>query len=308
MGAIPRVEGFVAAARGGVGVTNQARLYTRKECQYGSLTGVHITGLKEMRKSPKHYKHRLSNPRKTTSALEFGNAAHVAVLEPERFLKDFALWHGKHPDGKTRPRNGGAWDEFKTLNSARTIIRDEDYDEAIAFRDAVREDAVAMRYLAMGKPEVAMTWQDSVTGVWCVGRVDWITTVDKHPAIVDLKSARDVSDQWFSRDAAKLDYHMQCAYYADGYQAIVGKMPRVVVIAVESAPPYDVVTYIVPEEVLEVGRENYRELLTKFKACTESGEWPGQGGDEEHVLSLPLWAIPKDEDDDMSDLDWSKSA
>ena len=284
------------------------RFYTRKECKYGDLPGVHITGLKEMRKSPKHYKYRLSHPRKVTNALAFGNAAHVAVLEPERFLRDFAIWNSEHPDGKKRPRNGKAWDEFELLNKGRTILLDSEYDEAIAFKDAVRQDALAMRYLAVGRPEIAMTWTDAETGVACVGRLDWETKVDRHPAVVDLKSARDVSELWFSRDVAKLDYHLQLAFYADGYQAITGKTPRMVVVAVESVEPYDAVTYIVPEEVLEIGRDAYRELLIKFKQCTESDEWPGQGGNEEKILQLPRWAVPEEESDDMSDLDWSKSA
>lgn len=284
------------------------RLYTRKECQYAALSGVHITGLKEMRKSPKHYRHRLSHPRKVTNALGFGSAAHVAVLEPERFIRDYAIWESKHKDGGARPRNGAAWNDHKLLNAGRTTILDTEFDEVIALKDAVRQDAVAMRYLAMGRPEIAMTWLDEETGVECVGRIDWETTVDRHPAVIDLKSTRDAGETWFSRDVAKLDYHLQLAFYADGYKAITGKMPRMVVIAVESVEPYDAVTYIVPEEVIEIGRDAYRELLVKFKACTESDEWPGQGGNEEKYLQLPRWAVPEEESDDMSDLDWSKSA
>lgn len=283
------------------------RLYTRKECVYAQLPGVHITGLKEMRRSPKHFKHRLLHPRKATNALAFGNAAHVAVLEPERFLRDFAIWETKHPEGNGRPRNGKAWDEFQVLNKTRTILLDTEYDEAIAFKDAVRQDPVAMKYLAVGRPELAMTWADSETGIACVGRIDWETKVDKHPAVVDLKSARDVSETWFSRDAARLDYHLQLAFYSDGYEAITGKAPRMVVVAVESTEPYDSVTYIVPEEVLEVGRDAYRELLVRYKQCTDADEWPGQGGNEERVLALPPWCVPEEESDDMADLDWSKA-
>lgn len=284
------------------------RLYTRKDCVYSELPGVHITQLKEMRKSPKHYQHRLKKPRKITNALAFGSAAHVAVLEPERFIRDYAIWESKYPEGGARPRNGKAWEEFKTLNKARSIILDTEFDEACEFKDAVRKDPVAMKYLAMGRAEIAMTWQDEETGIACVGRIDWETTVDKHPAVPDLKSCREAGELWFTRDAAKLGYHLQLAFYADGYKAITGKMPRMVVIAVEPVEPYDAVTYIVPEEVLEIGRDAYRELLVKLKACTEADEWPGQGGNEEKILSLPKWCLPEEEDDDMSDLDWSKSA
>lgn len=284
------------------------RFYTRKECVYSDLKGVHITGLKEMRKSPKHYKHRLGRERKITNALAFGTAAHVAVLEPERFVRDYAIWASRYDHGGARPRNGKAWEEFQKLNAGRTIILDTEFDQACEFKDAIRLDPVAMKYLAMGRPEVAMTWKDEETGVDCVGRLDWDTTVDRYPAVVDLKSAREAGPLWFSRDAAKLDYHLQLAFYADGYAAITGKTPRMVVIAAESTPPYDAVTYIVPEEVLEVGRDAYRELLVQLKTCTESGEWPGQGGTEEKILSLPPWCVPDEEADDLSDLEWEKSA
>lgn len=284
------------------------RFYTRKECVYADLKGVHITQLKEMRKSPKHYRHRLKHPRKITNALAFGTAAHTAVLEPERFVTDFAIWKSKHEHGGARPRNGNEWKAYQAVNANRSIILDTEFDEACSFKDAVRQDALAMKYLAMGRPEIAMAWKDEETGVDCVGRLDWETKVDRHPAVVDLKSARESGELWFTRDAAKLDYHLQLAFYADGYKAITGKMPRIVVIAVESAEPYDAVTYIAPEEVLEIGRDAYRELLVKLKACAEADEWPGQGGTEEKILSLPPWCVPDEEADDLSDLEWEKSA
>lgn len=273
-----------------------ARLYSRKECRYAELPGVHITTLKEMRRSPLHYRHRTQNVRAPSDAMDLGTAAHVACLEPERFLLEFALWNSETDEGKTRQRRGKAWDAFRADNAGKTIIRDEEYGQAIALRDAVRGDEVAMRYLAMGRPEVSMTWTDAHSGSACVGRIDWETKVDGHPAIVDLKTTRNAGPTWFQRDVAKLDYHLQLAYYADGYEAATGKTPRVVIVAVESAPPHDVVTYIVPADVLEIGRDQYRQLLELHRDCSQSGEWPGQGLGRELTLRLPAWAVPDDED------------
>lgn len=281
-------------------MSEAARLYSRRECRYHELPGVHITQLKDIRRSPLHYRHHLQHGRESSPSLELGTAGHVAVLEPERFLLDFALWKSEHDDGTKRVRRGKLWDEFQAQNAGKTIIRDEEYDIAIALRDAVRADSVAMRYLAMGRPEVAMTWTDSHTGVACVGRIDWETKVDGHPAIVDLKTTRNAGPTWFSRDVAKLDYHLQLAFYADGYEAATGKAPRVVVVAVESAPPHDVVTYIVPADVLDIGRDQYRQLLEGFRDCTAANDWPGQGRGVEQVLALPAWAVP--DDDDTADL------
>lgn len=277
-----------------------ARLYSRKECTYADLAGVHITTLKEMRRSPLHYQHRLRGGRTPSGSMDLGTAAHVACLEPERFLLDFALWKSETDDGQKRVRRGKVWDEFRENNPGKTIIRDEEFDEAIAMRDAVRADPLAMKYLAMGRPEISMTWTDAHSGVACVGRIDWETKVEGHPAIVDLKTTRNAGPTWFQRDVAKLDYHLQLAYYADGYEAATGKMPRVVIVAVESAAPYDVVTYIVPADVIEIARDQYRQLLETFRDCTAAKEWPGQGRGVEQVLALPAWAVP--DDDDTADL------
>jgi hypothetical protein len=284
------------------------RIYKRGECEYGKLHGVNFSTLKELRRSPKHYRHRLVSPREATSAMALGTAAHIAVLEPERFLKEFVLWDQKTDKGRTRPRNGKDWDDFEESARAtgKQVLRVDEYDTAITLRDAVRDDDVAMKYLAMGKAEIALQWVHEPTGTPCKGRVDWATKVDGGPCIVDLKSARDVSPHWFSRAVAKLDYHVQLAFYADGYEAATGIPPRVVVVAVESGPPHDVVVYIVPSDVLQIGREVYGGLLDELKRCSGANDWPGHGQGVERTLNLPAWAVPDDEDglDDLGLTGW----
>src|SRR5574342_605280 len=196
------------------------RLYFRGQCQYDTLPGVSITRLKELRRSPLHYQYRLTNPKEPTKSMELGTATHIAVLEPERFLREFALWTTTREDGSTRIRRGKEWDAFQEQHAGKTIIREDEYDQAIAIRDAVRADPVAMKYLAMGKPEVAMTWTETETGTKSRGRVDWVTTIQKRPFIVDLKGTRNANHIWFSKDVARLDYHLQAAYYADGYETV----------------------------------------------------------------------------------------
>jgi hypothetical protein len=272
------------------------KLYLRGECEYDKLPGVSITRLKELRRSPLHYQYRLQNPKEPTKSMELGTSTHIAALEPERFLREYALWSSERADGSTRIRRGKEWDEFQEMHAGKTIIRDEEYDKAIAIRDAVRADAVAMKYLAMGRPEVAMTWTDPETKTECRGRTDWITTIAKRPYIVDLKGTRNANHIWFSRDVARLDYHLQAAYYADGYETISGTAPGVIVVAVEFEPPHDVVTYVIPDDVLQVGRDQYRQLLAELGMCATTGEWFGSGRGIEQTLQLPAWAVPNEDD------------
>lgn len=266
--------------------------------EYQALHGRSITQLKELKRSPRHYKYRLANPKETV-ALKLGTAAHTAVLEPERFSRDYAIWAERTESGNLRPRNGKFWDTFEQQHRGKTIITIHEYEDVLAIQSAVRGDAVAMRYLESGDPEVSMQWL--LDGRLCKGRLDWLSTIDGEPALVGLKTARDCRHFVFGNAAAKLGYHLQWAYYFDGYTTIKGDgvVPRVVEIVVESDAPYSVAVYQIPFDIIEQGREEYQDLLSQLAECEAKNDWPGPVT-EEQILTLPSWVYQTQ--DDLSDL------
>lgn len=266
--------------------------------EYSTWRGRSITRLKELKRSPKHYRHRLANPKETPS-MKLGTAAHTAVLEPERFSRDYAIWAERTESGNLRPRNGKFWEAFEERNSGKSIITIHEYEDTLAIQAAVRNDPVAMRYLESGDPEVSMQWM--LDGQLCKGRLDWLTTIDGEPSLVGLKTARDCRHFIFGSAAAKLGYHLQWAYYFDGYTTIKGDgvVPRVVEIVVESDAPYAVAVYQIPFDIIEQGREEYEDLLVQLAECETKGEWPGPVT-EEQILTLPSWVYQTQ--DDLSEL------
>ena len=268
---------------------------------YAAIDALSISRLKELKRSPQHYQHLLSHP-KTSVPLTLGTAAHVATLEPERFAKQFAIWTRRTDAGRMAPRNGKWWDAFQAENSGRTILTEDESELAKRISDAVRGNSLAMRYLETGEPEITMQWRlpDYFGSRECKGRVDWLTRIDDTSVLVGLKTARDCRPFLFGSQAAKLGYHLQHAWYRDGWATIKGgETPRLVEIVVESDPPHAVAVYRIPEEVLERGREEYYELIKTLFECERTDEWPGPVPREE-VLTLPAWAYPTF--DDLSDL------
>lgn len=266
---------------------------------YRSLPGTGITSLKEMARSAKHYRYRLENPRKS-KPMTLGNSAHTAVTEPHRFIAEYALWDERTDKGRVRPRNGKDWETFEAAHADKRIIRADEHDLAMAMRDAVRGNEDAIRYLRKGDPEVSMCWRDAETERLCKGRLDWLTSVDGCDVLVGLKTARDCRNVQFGNAAAKLGYHLQWAYYRDGYEVITGKAARVVEIVVESGPPHDVVVYVIPADIIEQGRDEYRKLLVDLNECESTRTWPGAAKGEQ-VLSYPAWAFQSE--NDLTDLD-----
>lgn len=269
--------------------------------EYEALEGERASTLKAMSISAKHYKHRRDHKSAETRALKLGKTAHCAVLEPLRFLRDHVLWDQRNKAGtKTAPRSGAAWVAFQKKHASQVILLPNEFAEAVAIRDAVRGDPTAMKYLAAGNSEVSMQWP--MLGRQCKGRADWITKVHNRPTLVGLKSARDVRELLFGTQAAKLHYHIQWSWYFDGYSVITGEAPRMIEICVENSPPYDVVVYEIPNEIIVEGRANYMEMLKGVIECEASGMWPGIAQAMEQTLSFPSWAYAQPFDDDLSDL------
>ena len=269
-------------------------LYLNGQVDYQLLKAINQSSLKPLiHRSPKHYLHRLQSPAASTKSQLRGTAGHCAVLEPERFEREYVVFDGARRAGKV-------WDAFEAEHAGKEILKADEYEAVLAFQRAVLNDPVAGPYFAgAGVNEATLYWRDALSGLECKARADRIKP--DAPTIVDLKGTKDASPKWFGRDAANYLYHMQAAFYSDGYQAITGIAPRYVLVAVELAPPHDVVVYQVDEETLAIGREEYRQALQKLVACRMVERWPGCAGNEELVLQLPRWAMPNE--DDLADLD-----
>lgn len=276
---------------------------------YHALPGVSITRLKELQVSALHYRYRAQHP-KESAPLRLGTAAHCAVLEPERFDREYAAWSRRAENGNLCPRKGQYWDAFVAENPGKTVITEDDMDKALILAGAVRRDPLAMRYLETGDAEVSMQWELDVESmalgrterILCRGRADWLTRINGEHYLVGLKTAtsRNFPALVFSWAAYRLGYHMQWAYYLDGYQALTGVRPKVKEIVVESTQPHDVVVYDIAEDVIDKGREDYEALLRHLVDCQARNEWLGVARGTEQTFTLPSKVY--ETLDDISDL------
>lgn len=262
---------------------------------YLAIDAVNWSTLREMRKSPLHYHHRVLNERPDTATLRAGRAAHTAVFEPDRFLHEYVMFKGK-------VRRGEKWELFKEQHATESIIKPIEYSRALAIRDAVRAHPLARPYLAAGHAERPIQWRDDGTGLQCKARLDFLS--DGKPAIVDLKTTASVSYGRFASTAYKMGYHCQMGLYQWGVRVALDINLPVVIIAVESEPPHDVAVFEYGEPELEAGLNEARSLLIKLSYHREKNEWPGQY-DQEQVLEFPAWATP--DANDISELELEAS-
>lgn len=245
---------------------------------YQKLAAVNWSTLRWMRVSPKHFKHAATNPSVDAARYRVGRAMHALVLEPALFPDSYVCWGGR--------RQGKLWKEFEAANSGKTILSIGEWTKAQGAAAAVLTNPIAADYLSgQGLVEFVLTWDDEATGLACKCRIDY---ADVH--LVELKSTASIECRRFAATAARMGYPGQLAFYLDGLRANgVDVADEPAIITVESAPPFDVAPYLVPEPIVELGRREYRRLLEQVKSCRETDTWPGVATSALELV-LPEWA------------------
>lgn len=260
--------------------------------QYDAATGINWSALKHMGRSPAHYQQAQATPMEDTDALRLGRCVSMAVFEPDIFGARVAVWDGGRRAGKE-------WQAFCQANAGREILTEEQYAQCIAIQRAVGTDPTASKWIREGRGEVSAQWIHTVAGrqVLCKGRLDCVAP----PTILDLKTTRDASPEAFGRQSWGLEYHAQAAWYVDGWELATGKRLPYALVAVEKEAPWAVQVYTVPEHVLEIGRQRYRDLLRRLVQCKADNQWPGYStGPLE--LTVPRWAGVSHPEDNIDGL------
>lgn len=262
---------------------------------YSRWTAVRSSLLRKMERSPLHARYAMLHPDEdSTPAKEFGQAFHVAILEPERFNTAFGVMpnFGPRQSSKVRAQE----DEYRAVHAHVRMISKENFDLCLAMRDAVWQHPTAKEILSQpGANELSAVWKDAITGLPCKGRQDRFG-IWNGPTVTDVKSAADASRLGFAKSIAKYGYAEQAAFYLDGFQhlARVAEPRRYVLIAVEKEPPFAVGVYELDQASIAAGRKKYRGHLDRWAQCLESGVWEAYG-DGCDLITMPAWAMKEEE-------------
>lgn len=252
--------------------------------EYHASPAISKSGLDLIRKAPALYRWRQANPTEQTPAMRLGTLTHTVVLEPEAFDRSVIV----RPEGIDRRTSAGKadWAAFEIEADGKEMITVEEMAKLAAIQQAVHTHPAAAKALA-GRPTIEQSIFWDVDGIACRCRPDAVT---ERGVIVDLKTTRDASPEGFAKSIAQYRYHVQAAFYSDGYRAAFGEAPRgFVFIAVETEPPYLVAVYVASEAMTQRGRIDYQTDLDTFRRCQESGTWPGYS-DAPLTIDLPKWA------------------
>lgn len=279
---------------------------------YLALPYMSGSRLNQLAKSPAHYRHSLTEERRTSDALERGTALHLAILEPALFGTRYVVAEPcavllKSGPRKDQPCGNAGLFQLRGIGWAcGTHVKGGELEggdaQVISAENdaAVRGMAAAIRahdrarslFEGRGEFEATVVFDDPDTGVRCRIRPDRL--VERAGMLVELKSCRNAAEYAFARDAEARGYFLKLALYRRGLRAIGWPYRASAVLAVESAAPFDPVPYLITESDLDGADHEITRLLYRFRECERDDFWPGQAS-EFKELRRPRWAANDEE-------------
>lgn len=239
---------------------------------------VSYSSLKAFRKSPKHYIQYLTKPREITDAMLFGQIVECRVLEPEKFDRKFMVIK------KTPQRSNAAKEEMERLQqeaaeSGKIIIYESMVEEADLCVTALMDYESSRKLIeARRRIQLRMNWTHKHTGIPVTGIIDFESKAWESDFIVDLKTTKSADPDDFTKDAAKLDYHIQCGSYMDGYPRTQFRFPNMAFIAVENVDPFNVSVFFCENNYVSRALDEFHGTMNAFKYCMDHDQF-GMGYD-----------------------------
>lgn len=248
--------------------------------------------LKVILESPRRYKAEFIDKkiiRKETAALNFGSAIHLALLEPNVFLKRYAV----EPNVRRNTNIYKDWHEAVLASEPNAVIISRDEMENLdGMIESILSHEEASAMLRKGIPERSIYQEVEIEdGIKIKGkaRPDYL---HENGDIIDLKTCRDAGFREFRRQAYELQYHVSAAYHKHIVDLEYG--PRTDRyfwwVALEKTCPWDVCVYRANDMVLDRGEAEWRKAVWLLNRSLTTGLWPGKQ-DKAQDMDLPLWAI-----------------
>lgn len=258
------------------------------------------------------------------AAVDLGDGFHALTLEPDRFHAEYAV-EFKAPAGAivTADEVKMACDErgvaYLAKDSKQALIRKLlDIDPGAPVLERLREQwegkldgrrvltveesrkLQLMRDSAMAHPfaralleadgdvEASTYWIDPETGMLCRCRNDKLVRLPGGARILlDVKITADIDS--FGAAVEEYRYHVQDAFYSEGYERHWGAPPDgFVFLAVSNkrdAGRFPVRCFSLHPEDKLAGRNEFRADLNTYAECVRTGRWPGV-----ETVTRPSWA------------------
>jgi exodeoxyribonuclease VIII len=251
--------------------------------EYREIDCANFSTLKHGLRSAAHMRAALDHEFRPNAGMLLGSMVDCLIFTPADFHSRFTVVENLD----RRTKEGKALVAHAEAQN-KAIVDIDTHRQACNIRQAIQACRTAQKLLSGKAYQRALVWTDQATGVRCKALLD---SVIPGLCVCDLKTtAHGAGWREFQRTVAGFHYHMQAAFYVDGWQACAGEALPYTFIVAEAAAPHGVAVYRLDDAAIECGRRLYQHCLRMWAECRTSGQWPGYA-DELVTLELPKWAL-----------------
>ncbi len=286
---------------------------------YYSVDALNSSKLKDLKVSPKHFWEKHINPlriiEEPTEAMKLGTAVHMCLFEHSRFIQEYVVApigpvppicdkrtkEGKEIYAKWNEEIGFPWEvenqQFWIENITKIALSTEQMQLIKSIRNGVLNKKASRFLLQEGLAESEYYWNDSITGLKCKAKRDWVIPPCErfiNGALIDLKTTVNASRDEFMKTIFKYSYYNQMAFYAESMKEEFNTKdyPTPILIPAEKVAPFECAFYALDEDTLQIGLRENRKLINLYDKCLNDNRYPGYE-DKIEMIGLPAWAINK---------------
>ncbi len=251
--------------------------------EYHASEGYSKSALMTFKQSPvRFYNEYVLGNRETKQSddMLLGTLVHALVLEPDTVEKQYHVY--EHISRSTKDGKAQAKELEEIEKSGLTLIKQDIFDEANAISECVLSNLIAKSIIDSGMKEKSIYWRDETTGLLFKSRPDLLG--DKISG--DLKTCRDITNNGFSRACVDHGYYLQAGMAKLSMQAHGMDFERFVFICVSKSEPYEVINYVLDEQAIEYGINQFKWWSMKLAEELEKNDWLRP---RVETLSVPRW-------------------
>ncbi len=258
------------------------------------------------------------------AAVDIGTALHALLLEPDKFADGYAVefappetalvtidqlkaymdangieYAAKDSKGALTEKllaaapDAPVIERLRALHAhetrGRVILSEAEFRKLHLMRDSVLAHPFARALVqSPGLVEPSIYWRDPDTKVLCRMRPDKIANLrNGRRFLLDVKTTADMDR--FAASVHDYRYHVQDAFYSEGFERHFGAPPDAFVFLAVSttrdAGRYPVRCFVLDPEDRQAGADAWRANLATYAACVAADSWPGI-----ESISRPDWA------------------
>lgn len=263
------------------------------------------SAMKQLLRSPAHYQAWATADMDNgqTESQRFGKAFHAALLEPERFARDYFVLPTDAPKRPSVTQINAKKPSEETVEAVRywatlegrAVLSPDDMQRIQSMLASVKAHPWASLLVQGGHGEVTLRWTDEATGLRCKARADYYREAPKR-YVLDVKTCADASPEAFAKAVHNFGYHLQHAHYADGFRTLGLPLDGFYLLAIETEAPYVCQPYYMDAEAEGKGFSLRTRAAALLKRCMETGKYPGYS-DDITLLRLPPWATKTNDEE-----------